>query len=122
MNQNILTTRIKLTTVELELHDVTNSTTKKFKANVAELTRLARQLNEKLRAKNRKPQGRKRKHEPHPAKYHNWLTPFCWKDIILVMKQVGWQMSASEIANGLKKQDPDTFGKINHNTIEGWID
>ena len=37
-------------------------------------------------------------------------------------KQVGWQMNASEIANGLKKQNPNTFGKINCNTIEGWID
>ena len=31
-------------------------------------------------------------------------------------------MSASEIANGLKKRNPDTFGEINCNTIEGWID
>ena len=31
-------------------------------------------------------------------------------------------MSTSEIANGLKKCNPDTFGKINCNTIEGWID
>jgi hypothetical protein len=31
-------------------------------------------------------------------------------------------MSASEIANGLKKRNPDTFGKLNRNTIEGWID
>ena len=31
-------------------------------------------------------------------------------------------MSASEIANGLKKRNPNTFGKINRNTIEGWID
>ena len=68
------------------------------------------------------PQGRKIKHKPCPAKYHNWLTPFCWKDIIIVAKQVGWQMSASEIANGLKRRNPDTFGKINRNTIEGWID
>jgi hypothetical protein len=93
-----------------------------MKTKVAELTRPARQLNERLKAKIRKPQGRKKKHEPRLAKYHNWLTPFCWKDIIIVAKQIGWQMSASGIANGLKKRNPDTFGKINRNTIEGWID
>ena len=106
----------------MELHNVTDSTSKKFKANVAELTRPARQLNEKFKARIRKPSGRKRKHEPRPAKYHNWLTPFCWTDVVIVTKQVGWRMSASEIANGLKRRNPDTFGKINRNTIEGWID
>lgn len=92
---------------------------------MAELTRPARELKEKIRAKNRKPQGRKRIHEPRPAKYHNWLTPFCWTDIVIVAKQVGWRMSSSEIANGLKKRNPDTFGKINrnfcHQAFEGCV-
>ena len=31
-------------------------------------------------------------------------------------------MSASDIANGLKRRNPDTFSNINRNTIEAWID
>lgn len=101
----------------MDLSDKTDPSLKKIKGNTPELTRPARELKKKLKGLNRKPQGRKLKHGPRLAKYHNWLTPFCWTQIAMVTKKVGW--SASDIANGLKKLSPVVFGGINRNTIEG---
>ena len=106
----------------MELEDAADPSVKKIKTRVAELTRPARSLKETIHTKNRKPQGRKQKNKPRPAKYHNWLTPFCWTQIVIATKQVGWRMGASDIAKKLKSQDPVTFDKISRNTIEGWID
>ena len=106
----------------MELSDVTDKSLKKIKGNIPELTRPARELKLKMRAEKRKAQGRKRIHQPRPAKYHNWLTPFCWTQISIVAKQVGWGMSASAIEDGLKKRDPITFANIRRTTINGWID
>jgi hypothetical protein len=106
----------------MELIDVTDNSLKKFKGNIAELTRPGRGIKKKMRAEKRKPQGRKKKNDSRPAKYHNWLTPFCWTQISIVAKQVGWRMSASAIADGLKKRDSVTFAKITRTTINGWID
>jgi hypothetical protein len=50
---------------------------KKPKQNIAELTRLAHILKEKIRTVKKKSQGRKQINETRPAKYHNWHTPFC---------------------------------------------
>ena len=96
----------------MELSDATDKSLKKIKGNIPELTHPARELKGKMRAEKRKAQGRKRKYEPRPAIYHNWLTPFCWTQIVIIAKQVGWKMSASAIADGLKKRDPITFAKI----------
>jgi hypothetical protein len=106
----------------MELEDSTDPSLKKIKGNIVELTRPARDVKGKIHAQNRKPQGQKQKNKPRAAKYHNWLTPFCWTQIVIVAKQVGWSMGASDIAMRLKKRDPVTFGQISRNTIEGWID
>jgi len=106
----------------MELEDGIDPSVKKIKSQVPELTRPARNLKAKIHSKNRKPQGRKQKHKPRAAKYHNWLTPFCWTQIVIATKQVGWQMGTSDIANRLKKRDPATFSRISRNTIEGWVD
>ena len=106
----------------MELRNVTDKSLKKIRGNIPELTHPARELTEKMRAVKCKAQGRKRINEPRPAKYHNWLTSFCWMQISIVAKQVGWQMSASAIEEGLKKRDPITFVKIRRTTINGWID
>ena len=106
----------------MELSDFTDKSLKKIKGNIPELSRPARELKGKMRAEKRKVQGRKKIHKPQPAKYHNWLTPFCWIQISIVAKQVGWRMSASAIVNGLKKRDPLTFASISQTTINGWID
>jgi hypothetical protein len=106
----------------MELADTMDESVKKIKGEVAELSRPARAIEEKIKDKKRKPQGRKRKIPSRPAKNTNWLTPFCWTQITIVAKQVGWKMSASAIAAALKKRDPITFAKINRTTIDGWID
>jgi len=90
--------------IELALEDSTDPSLKKIKGNIAELTRPARNLKGKIHAQNRKPQAQKQKHKPRATKYHNWLTPFCWTQIVLVVKQVAWRMGASDIASGLKKR------------------
>ena len=106
----------------MELEDTTDPSIKKIKQQIPELTRPARNLKEKMHAHSHKPQGQKLKHKPRPAKYHNWLTPFCWTQIVIVVKQVGWRTSTTDIVNRLKKHDPVTFSQINRSTIEGWID
>jgi hypothetical protein len=106
----------------MDFADKTDASMKMIKGNVAELTRPARAIKEKMKNQKRKPQGKKRKNQSRPAKNTNWLTPFCWSQIAMVAKQVGWKMSASAIADGLKKRDPITFAGINCTTIDGWID
>lgn len=103
----------------MELAD-RDSPTKKTK--VAELTRPARALKEKIRSAKKSQKGRKRKNMARPAKYHNWHTPFCWSQIKIAAKQVGWKMSASAIVRALHRMDPDTFAGISRTTVEGWID
>lgn len=92
------------------------------KRNIAELSRPARQLTAKIKDKDRKPQGRKRKNQLRPAKYHNWFTPFCWPRILLAAKEVGPQMGASDIVRVLKRSDYDTFANISRTTVNDWID
>jgi hypothetical protein len=98
------------------------SPTKKPKQNIAELTRPARALKEKIRSAKKNPKGRKQINEARPAKYHNWHTPFCWSQIKIAAKQVGWRMSASAIVCALNRMDPDTFAGISRTTIDSWID
>ncbi|KAF4615755.1 hypothetical protein D9613_012424 [Agrocybe pediades] len=97
---------------------------KRIKGNVAEITRHERQTKEKLRQKNKKSAGRHQKPEnaARPAKYHDWLTPLCWAHISIVAKQVGYQMSSTEIVRGLKRRDPVIFENISRSTVDGWID
>ena len=106
----------------MELADTIDESVKKINGNIAELSRPARATMEKIKDQKRKPQGKKRKNPSRPAKHTNWLTPFCWTQIVIVAKQVGWKMSASAIAVALKKRDPITFAAINRTTINGWID
>lgn len=110
--------------VEVKLEDKSKPTLKKIQYNIAELTRHEQATKVKIHKKTKKPQGHKAKSEnaPQPAKYHDWLTPLCWMHIVAVAKQVGWKMSTSAIAKGLKQCDETTFGNINHTTVDGWID
>ena len=68
---------IILQIIEMELSDQSHAS-KKAKQTIVELTQPARALKEKIKAKNKKPQGRKRIRQARPATYHNWHTPFCW--------------------------------------------
>jgi hypothetical protein len=49
-------------------------------------------------------------------------TPFCWSQIKIAAKQVGWRMSSSAIVRALNRMDPDTFAGISHTAIDTWID
>jgi len=44
-------------------------------------TRPAHEIKAFIKAKNQKPQGRKKKNEKCPAKYYHWLTPLTWPTI-----------------------------------------
>jgi hypothetical protein len=104
----------------MELHDH-SSLSKNVKGEITELTRLARALKAEIHNKNWKPQGRKKIHTTRPAKYHNWHTLFCWSQILLAVKEVGWRMGASDI-RALKRRDKDTFAGITRSTVNEWID
>jgi hypothetical protein len=66
--------------------------------------------------------GRPRIHKARDAVYHNWFSPFLWKQILMAGKDAGWRMSASEIRNSLRRRDPMVFAKISRTTINEWID
>lgn len=91
-------------------------------ASIPELTRPARSILAKHKSKTRKPQGRKATKTTRPAKYHNWHTPACWSQILLAGKEVGWEMSATEIVRALKRRDPIMFAGIQRSTVNSWID
>lgn len=107
-------------TVEAVLED---HPTKRVRTGDAELSRPGRAHNERLR-KDKKPQGRKRQHEPQEAIYHNWHTPFLWRQILEAARDpsVGKKMGSWMIMKVLRKKDAETFKALSHTTIEGWID
>ena len=90
---------------------------------VAELSRPARTIVQKMKEKTRKPQGRKAiLHEHENAKYHNWFTPFLFAQIENARILAGGpQWSTRKIVLELKKKDYKTFAGLNRTTIDGWI-
>ena len=109
----------KRKTIPLELIDP--GTSKKQRIDLAEETRPARLL-KKIKDNNRKPQGRKQKHEQRQAKYHNWFTPACWRMIEQAGKAAGWKMSATWIVKIAKTHNPEIFENLSHETVRDWID
>jgi len=101
----------------LDLQDTSNSST----TTVAELTRPARALKRKLHLA-KKSSGRKETKVIRPATYHNWHTPFVWKQIQRAVKHVGWKMSASAIVKTLQTWDPIVFKGLRNSTVNSWID
>ncbi|KAF6742212.1 hypothetical protein DFP72DRAFT_197331 [Ephemerocybe angulata] len=91
---------------------------------VAELSRPARVIQQKIMAKKRKPQGRKKKTPDvkRPAKYHNWFTPLIWALLEKAVKRAGIKMSPTAIVKEAKKLDPEIFDGLRHSTVAGWID
>jgi hypothetical protein len=105
----------------LELKD---SPSKRSKGENAELSRPDRASKIKAREKGKKPQGRKQKHEPSKAVYHNWFSPFLWNQIMTAAAHpsVGRSMSSRALAKVLTVKDSKTFSALAPSTIEGWID
>lgn len=91
--------------------------------SIAELSRPARSLKEKFKAKVRKVSGRKRNNTEKPAKYHNWFTPFLFKQIEDArITSGGPTWSTRAIIRELQKKDFATFKGLSRTTINGWID
>lgn len=91
--------------------------------SIAELSRPAHSLKEKFKAKVRKASGRKRKNTERPAKYHNWVTPFLFKQIEdAKITSGGPTWSTWAIISELQKKDFATFQGLSRTMINGWID
>ena len=110
----------KRKTIPLELTDLGIS--KKRRMDIAEETRPAHLLKKKIKDKNRKPQGRKQKHEQRRVKYHNWFTPAYWRMIEQAGKAAGSKMSATRIVKIAKARNPEIFENLLRETIRDWID
>jgi hypothetical protein len=87
---------------------------------VAALSRPARSVKEKFREKTRKPQGRKAIRPSKAIKYHNWFTPFLFKQIDDARRRSGGpRWSTTAIVNDLKRKDITTFARLNRTTVDG---
>lgn len=102
------------------MNDLQPPPSKRGKPSVAELTRPDRKANALLRAKTRKPQGRKRTVEHGEAVRTNWHGPFVWRQIEAAQRAEGWNPTA--MAKWLARRDPEIFGDIARETIRDWID
>jgi len=90
---------------------------------IADLSRPARSMKEKMQAKKRKPQGRKSKKEKQPAKYTNWHLPMLFNQIELARVSTGGpRWSTCAIVHELQKRDYETFKGLCHTTLDEWID
>ena len=90
---------------------------------VAALSRPARSAKERFIEKTRKPQGRKAIQPSKATKYHNWFTPFLFKQIDDARRRSGGpRWSTTAIVNELKRKDITTFAGLNRTTLDGWID
>src|SRR5882762_9324428 len=91
--------------------------------SVAELSRPAHSLNAKFKEKVRKPSGQKSKNKEKHTKYHNWLTPFLFKQIEAArITSGGPKWSTRAITRDLQKKDFGTFKGLSRTTMDGWID
>jgi hypothetical protein len=111
-------TKRKLVPAEL----IDSGLLKRCRMELAEETRPARLLERKIKEKKRKPQGRKAKHMPRQAKYHNWFSPVCWRMIEEAAKAAGWKMSATQIVKIAKARYPMIFEGLARETVREWID
>lgn len=91
---------------------------------VAELSRPARAIVQKMKTRKPRNLGCKAKIREHEnAKYHNWFTPFLFKQIENARILAGGpQWSTRKIVKELKKKDHTTFAGLNRTTVDGWID
>jgi hypothetical protein len=113
-----------LTNLQHRMVHLEDAPTKRQKHSVAELSRPNRAQQERGRQEKKETQkkGRPRVHQARDAFYHNWFSPFLWRQILAAGTEVGWEMSPSAIRNWLQKKDPAVFAKISRTTISEWID
>ena len=90
---------------------------------VAVLSRPARLFKKECKEQTRKPQGRKTIRPSKATVYHNWFTPFLFKQIDDARRRSGGpRWSTTAIVNDLKQKDLTTFGCLNRTTVDCWID
>ncbi|KAJ7208619.1 hypothetical protein GGX14DRAFT_395767 [Mycena pura] len=87
---------------------------------VAEASRPAREIKQKVKAETRKPAGRKQKKPVRSAKYVNWMTPFSWSAIAAAQAKVGW--GYTNILRELQRANYDFYQHLTIQTIMGWIE
>ena len=91
--------------------------------SVAQLSRPARSLKKKFKDEIRKPQGRKAFRNETKIKYHNWFTPFLFRQIENARITAGGpNWSTRAIERELKKTDSATFANFSRTTLDEWID
>lgn len=54
--------------------------------------------------------------------YHNWFTPFLFKQIDDARRRSGPRWSTTAIVKDLKRKDITSFARLNRTTVDGWID
>ena len=90
-------------------------------------SRPAREIQEQYKAKQRRhkqkascDQTQKKK----PARYVNWITPFCWTQIQLAGRKTGngGGLSPSGIVQWLHRFDNPTFCRLSKSTVAEWIE
>lgn len=98
--------------------------TKRQPSDLAEQSRPKRAIKEALHQATKKSSGRKRIHEPEPAKYKNWHSPLLWPAIKEAARhpEVGWEMKATHIKKVLVRMNKTLYETLNPSTISGWID
>jgi hypothetical protein len=117
-SREVLTTYLKVTEVHLQ-----HTTSINMGGSVPELSRPARSLKAKFKAKVRKASGRKSKNTEKRTKYHNWFSPFLFKQIELArINSGGPKWSTRAITRELQKRDFETFKGLKRTTMDGWID
>ena len=90
--------------------------------SVVELSRPAHALKKRLQEQNRKPQGQKAFRQSQKTKYHNWFTPFLFKQIENARIVAGGpKWSTSAIVKELQKHNYKTFKALSRTTINEWI-
>jgi hypothetical protein len=103
--------------VQVELSDKPNVN------KMAEVTRPARQIEQRYKEKNRTHRsGRKKLHEPHERVYKNWKTPVLFAMILEAGRKTKTSrgLSSTAIAKHLQAREPKIFADLSATTIQAF--
>ncbi|KAK7024599.1 hypothetical protein VNI00_016160 [Paramarasmius palmivorus] len=90
--------------------------------NVAEVSRPRRALKKDIRAKKKKPQGRKPLKEDGETDLTNWQQPILWSGIVLAAKRTGKPWSPRAIVQELHRVNFELYGRLREQVVGRWID
>jgi len=97
--------------------------------NVATLSRPVHEIRARYNAKERKQKhkalsDKTQAQTKRPARYVNWLTPFCWNQIQLAGRKTrdAEGLSPSAIVQWLHRFDNRTFCRLRKSTVADWIE